>query len=405
MSDTLYLVFMIQKVLIPLFFLLFTITVNAQDEPKARLLLETEILAGKLVPHAPNFPDSPISSGISLNVLKWNPSVTEGWESFYNHPQYGLSLGAHWFGNNEVLGQQYSLVPYFILPTRRDWRKGVQLRVGLGMNYFTTWYDEEKNPTNDFVGSPLTWSFQMAAHKTWFPSDKLNVRAGIVLLHASNGHTTIPNFGLNSVLASVTFQYLHQGRPSLATEKKSYKNAERHYYLLVKQSFGFHELGGAISPKGGKDYGIFHTSIAGGILFKKHILLRSGIAYRHYRSYYNYIIDNDLEAYKNTPILSASNFSIFIGCEFLMGHFSIDTELGINIYKPFYETHWEVFEQTSQFDKVAKKYIATKTGFYAHLFNTKHLPKHNVSLGAFINANFGQADFTEFSLGYTYRIK
>jgi len=39
-----------------------------------------------------------------------------------------------------------------------------------------------------------------------------------------------------------------------------------------------------------------------------------------------------------------------------------------------------------------------------YAINTNKAPQHNVFLGAFINSNFGQADFSEITLGYMYSL-
>ena len=42
-------------------------------------------------------------------------------------------------------------------------------------------------------------------------------------------------------------------------------------------------------------------------------------------------------------------------------------------------------------------------GLKYYLWSTTNSPKDNMYIGAHINANLGQADFTELSIGYTYR--
>ena len=44
-------------------------------------------------------------------------------------------------------------------------------------------------------------------------------------------------------------------------------------------------------------------------------------------------------------------------------------------------------------------------GLKYYIINTKKKPKHNIYLSAHINSNLGQADFSELSLGYVYRLK
>lgn len=375
-----------------------------KDSSSSPWFVEPEIMLGKLVPHAPNFPESPLNTAIHLSFGKWNIS-NEGWGAFYNHPQYGLDIGCHWFGNKAVLGQQFTVMPFIVIPTSNNWKKGVQFKIAGGFNVFTNWYDDVKNPSNKFVGSPMTWSVQMALQKTWSISEKINIKSGINLIHASNSHTTIPNFGLNSIAASFSVQYFNKGKVGIIPKEKKDKYLDKHYYFIFRQGFGYHELGGSTTPVGGNKYAVYNTSISAGILFKKHIRLRSGFTYRNYRSYYNYIQNNTVPEYEKNPIWSSSNILFFVASEFLIGHFGMDVEVGVNLHKPFYKTHWAVFEQTTQFDKKMKGLIAARVGGNFYLFNTQNLPRHNFYIGGFINANFGQADFADFALGYSHRIK
>ena len=52
-----------------------------------------------------------------------------------------------------------------------------------------------------------------------------------------------------------------------------------------------------------------------------------------------------------------------------------------------------------------KRSISTRLGLKYYLLPTKEAPQHNLFFGATINTNAGQADFSEFSLGYVYRYK
>ena len=93
-----------------------------------------------------------------------------------------------------------------------------------------------------------------------------------------------------------------------------------------------------------------------------------------------------------------------------MGHFSIDVELGANVYKPFYKQYEKDFPAGNRFNgyekfkRNFKRTISTRLGLNLYLFNTNKLPKHNFFIGPHIKANFGQADFTEVSFGYHYRL-
>ncbi len=87
-----------------------------------------------------------------------------------------------------------------------------------------------------------------------------------------------------------------------------------------------------------------------------------------------------------------------------MGHIGIDIMGGLNLYKPFYSEFNTVYEKNTGFRYLLKKHLASRMGLNLYVLNTNKLPKHNAFIGAHINANFGQADFTEFSIGYQLNI-
>jgi hypothetical protein len=113
---------------------------------------------------------------------------------------------------------------------------------------------------------------------------------------------------------------------------------------------------------------------------------------------------------------------VFVTSELYLGHVGIEVDLGYNIYKPFYEVEWKLqqgfywdfynsdgtYETRYVYGELNSKYqlkksILTRLGLKYYLFNNNEHPKHNLFLGATLNANLGQADFTEFNFGYIYR--
>ena len=95
-----------------------------------------------------------------------------------------------------------------------------------------------------------------------------------------------------------------------------------------------------------------------------------------------------------------SNVILFIGNEFLMSHFAFDLRFGINLHKPFYNE----FNPGTEIGIQIRKIFSSRVGLNLYLKNTNKLPRHNFFVGAHINANMAKADFTEFSLGYTFSL-
>ncbi len=384
---------------------LFPVLLFSQTERNnTSFYIATELQGGKIIPNTSSHPSTNANLGVHLH-FGFLSNGNHAWGEFYNYPELGISLGYNSLGNKDIFGSEISLVPFFLIPTSKNPKKGVHFKLGTGITYHTKRYNAENNIDNLYIGSHLNWSANASIYKSFSIRNKYKIKTGITFRHSSNGHTVLPNYGVNSILASVIFQIYPKGiSERIAILEKEKKKKEYHYYFIANQGIGFHELGGPTKPIGGKLQMISTSGIFLGVLFKKHILLRGGFSYRYYETYRNYIRENNLLEYSDNPVWSSSSLIFSIGTEFLFGHFSIDIQGGLNIAKPFYKTHFEVFENTSSYDKTTKQYFTTKYGFNVYLFNTKNLPTHNLRLGAFINANFGQADFSEFGLAYVYKI-
>ena len=105
-----------------------------------------------------------------------------------------------------------------------------------------------------------------------------------------------------------------------------------------------------------------------------------------------------MEDFIDQPKWNASNIYLAVGAEFLMGHVTLDIELGTNLYKPFFGTFFDIFEEKSDFDKKLKSLILQRMGLYYYVWDTAKHPPFNLGIGCHINANNGQADFTGLSL-------
>ena len=125
--------------------------------------------------------------------------------------------------------------------------------------------------------------------------------------------------------------------------------------------------------------------------------------------------------YQENPFKYSTNFGAFITSELLLGHIGFEIEIGYNFYKPFYEVEWKLnqgfywdFEtpegteteyilgELDSYYKL-KKSISARLGLKYYLINNQKSPKSNLFVACHINANLGQADFTEISLGYVHR--
>lgn len=382
-------------------FSLFTLIISAALGQKQHFI-EAELMGGKIVPnYSVNFPQSTIQSAVAINIGTLNTD-TSSWAKYYNFPETGLAFFGSNLGNNKIYGNQFSISP-FIQFQLNNKPKPFYIKLAIGASYFTTHFDSINNTDNVAIGSGFTWGFQAFLYKSIYHNNGIHLRLGGGYSHASNGHTQLPNFGLNSGLLSLAAQFYNPKKETkylLSVSKQKSKNL----FINFRQGLGFHELGATAEPIGGTKREIHTSALSVGIIFNRHLKVRSGFAYRYYEQYNNYIKENKTPDFIDNPILSSSNIFFFIGSEFLMSRIGLDVMGGLNLYKPFYKEFNTVYEKNEKATYYLKKLFTTRMGLNIYLFNTNNLPKHNFFMGTHINANFGQADFTEFNVGYQFQI-
>jgi len=202
-------------------------------------------------------------------------------------------------------------------------------------------------------------------------------------------------------MVTITGQFYQQKEDNYALYKRVKRGniSPKNFYITLEEGIGFHEQDETEGPKMGVLKEVYSNDISGAILFNKHIKLRGGFTYRFYQQYYDHIIENKVEGLIENPEWSSSNVSFYLGNEFLMGHISIDFLLGVNLHKPFYRK----FNPGTDIALSLQKTLLTRIGLNLYLINNQKLPKHNLFLGAHIKANDVKADYTELTLGYTYK--
>ncbi|MFW5657463.1 MAG: acyloxyacyl hydrolase [Bacteroidota bacterium] len=378
----------------------------AQDtsQPSLHFHLQPEWMSGKIVPNYKRAPSTDFRNSLFLNFSFRYSQSNKSWPGYYHYPYAGISLSMSTLGNPDIYGNEISIIPYLMFNPMRKCAKNTFLKVGLGMAYFDRPYNPELNPANKAIGSNYNWAFQLFLYQNFPVTGRTSFMLGGGYLHASNGHTRLPNVGLNSAMISVTanvelFQTTEQ--PQLLSEK--FEN--RSPFIQVTQGFGVHELGGSTGPVGGKKGQVHATSLAYGIVFKNHLKIRTGFTYRYYEHFYTMVENEKLDHYSIHPRKAASNTFFFLGSEFLIGHFSIDIEGGINLHKPMYKEFYKQYEgKLKTFKYFLKSTFPSRLGIQYYLINTDKQPKTNAFISGHINANFGQADFSSVSVGLVHRL-
>lgn len=418
------------------FFLFISICVYSQNDsiPKYTHFTNIELNVGETFATNTGFPNLKLHKSIFLSFGKTNLDNTDEWAYRLRHPKTGISFALTDYGNPEYMGYSLSVFSFIEYNLFKRYLRGLSMQMALGASYYTRNYENlpyafNNAPENNSraVSTKVTWGFKMFFNYKFLTTKNATWKAGFGILHQSNGHTRLPNDGLNTILVGISRQnYYNENKSVINTDEdiisKKYTKSSS-YYFDFRYGMGVNVLTEALNDRNG----VYTIAGSFGKIFNKTFKIGVGFYYRHYGNYYKYIKDEGdlvVEQYPqflDDPIKYASNYGAFINSELLLGHIGIDVTLGINFYKPFYEVdyqlhqgfYWEIFddEGNSEFVYILgeldssytiKKIVSTRIGLKYYLFSNNKSPKNNFYIGANLNTNSGQADFTELSIGYAH---
>lgn len=364
------------------------------------------------------FPKRKLLKGLFFSFGWSNYSDENEWARRLNYPRVGITLGINDYGNKNKIGKSYSFLPFAEFKLLKHWN----LNSGIGVSYFDTKYDVLTNPLNKAITTNLNWSFRIFMYYDLFSNDYLDWKLGLGYLHSSNGHTRLPSQGLNSFLTSISTTINIKSKIDINSNviKTPLKSKSSHTYFSARFGLGqnvLSEVFNDIKP-------VYTLAFSAGKVINKTFKFGGGFYFRFYQHYYDYIKNEEalIEEYPlfiDNPFGYASNFGLFATVELLLGHIGFEFDLGLNIHKPFYPIVWKLNEGydyvNSQGDTIVvlgeldwyyeiKRTVSSRLGLKYYVINNNKSPKHNLFLGAHINGNLGQADFTDFSLGYVINL-
>ena len=386
-----------------------------QSTIKAQNTYSFEYLVGKTSAANSLFPDLNANQTLSLSIGKKITDVDSNWAQHLNHPTVGVNFEYANFGNNDVLGSAFSLHPYLEVPVLQSKIKNLSWQTGIGISYFNKKYDVAENWQNKAVSTDYTWSFRTFLYYRLFRQSTINTRLSLGYTHKSNGHTQWPNNGLNSFLAGINLQFEKPTTEMIADSISIQK--KRNNYITFETGLGQQSLSRIYNTH----KAVYSTGISYGRIYDNTFKVGLGFYYRFYQSYYDYIkaerefINDTYPELKKNPFYNASTYGFNISGEILMNHVSIVTEVGFNIDKPFYKIDYRINNELyvdgtyypGELDTKyrIKRFVSGKMGLKYYLWNTKKSPKYNLSIGALICSNLGQADYSELNIGLVHILK
>jgi hypothetical protein len=340
----------------------------------------------KLPPIKPGYV-AEISIGEKLNGEKQ-------WHKYYNYPTFYVSVFAGYPGNTEY-GYFFSISPQFLFTKPINKKLNFDIKTGLSIAYHTNIYNVTDNSTNMLVGSHLTAIANIEAGLNYEFINNNFIGLSLGALHFSNGHYKLPNIGMNLPAANVFYKYRFGENNISNIEEENLPKKEWNYFAFI--AVGMHEYGSSTKPVNGPKYRIYDMGF--GLTKQTNLIHKYSLGFNllNYGSFKKFIIDQELNI--GNPFLKSSAFTVFGAHEFLFGKFGLYTELGLDIYKPFYRYFVTIYGDKFGAKDILKSINSNKLGLRYRIIDTENLKS---VIGINLKVNLAQADFVEIFYSFEF---
>ncbi|MEM9361103.1 MAG: acyloxyacyl hydrolase [Bacteroidota bacterium] len=342
---------------------------NSQEpETPKKFVLDVNQFYGSILLHNPDISHliSEHPRGFVLGYSRKRFGENE-WESEYGYPDTGFTF-VYQNMNNRTLGEHYGLFAHYNF---YFFKRSLQFRIGQGISYNTNPYDRNQNFRNNAYGSHLLSStMAMFNYHKENLFHGLGIRAGLTLVHYSNGNFKAPNTSTNTMAFNVGLTYDLDGGKHTSEFKKPEKKekiTEPIKYNLVLRG-GLNESD--VIGLGQYGFWIFSAYADKRLGGKSAIQLGSEVFFSNFLQElirFQSISFPEMEVDADTDFKRAG---IFIGHELFVNKMSVITQLGYYVYYPF------------EFESRVYNRIGLKRYFGDKLFGAVTLKSHGASAEA-----------------------
>jgi hypothetical protein len=383
----------LQKAVVFIFTLLWCVFATAQSSSDSTSWIVPSFFvhSGQIIKNYPEFPERK-AAVLGEVALGFRYRENKYWHQAMRFPEAGLSVTGGLLGNASVLGSVIALNPYLKWKLNRSRSWHLHLKTGLGFAWFFNPYNEVKNPGNTLAGSSLANITQASVGATVPISSRWNFTAGVSMFHFSNGHTRLPNLGINLPCFFAGLSGRNPSNEHPYPRKSEPDSAKSRFQMMVEWVGGLHEFGESTEPTGGASYPVYGLAIGFRWLPDKLHAFTASAEWNYYSSFRDFAVLNHMAT--GQLWLYSSTAVVYAGHEYLLGHLAIDTRIGFYVYNPFRSDYdQKILKQSSG----AKLYNTNKLGLNWY-FRDPGAKDFNIRLGLYIKANLGQADYASASV-------
>ncbi len=343
---------------------------------------------GKIIRHTPKFeptidhPSVAFELAVSKQLHGKHP-----WEYAHHYPFLGFAFAYNDLGNDSVIGQAFSVLPYIEIPIAGGknlvaGKNGfsASFRVGTGFALLNKYYDPVENPTNNVIASKGNNITQFAFAGQYKASDHVTFLLGASLTHYSSGAVRVPNLGINIPAMRVGLRY--QPKPYSPDEylKPALARASKKVVLNFQAGLGFQEA----YPPYGPMYHVYIAEVSAGRMLARWNLLTLGSQLCYKEAAYAFIRQQEL--YPDHFFANSLAASGFLRDDFLFGPIGIAVNAGYYFYHPSPL-------QISFYQKIGAYYSCPFVGVQS---------LKRITAGVYLTAGDFTADYVSTEIGFRF---
>ena len=304
---------------------------SQEGEKEKVYTLDLSPFYGSVILHNPDITHliSEHPAGFILGLNRKTFGANE-WEGLYNYPDQGVSF-VYQDMNNGTLGKNFGLYAHFNF---YFFKRNLQFRIGQGVAYNTNPYDKNLNFRNNAYGSHfLSSTFLMLNFHKETIFKNVGFKAGLSVIHYSNGNFKAPNTSTNTLAFNAGLTYtLGDGEPVDYITREKEKVTEPLRYNLA--------LRGGLNESDVIDLGQYGFVVLSGYADKR-LSRRSAVQVGtdvFFSNFLKELIRYQSVSFPENGVDADTDFKrvgLFVGHELFINKMSIITQLGYYVYYPF----------------------------------------------------------------------
>ncbi len=284
---------------------------------------------GSIYKHTPKFRPEILnaSNAFELNVSKQMDGKQE-WQQVQHYPFLGIAAAYTHFGNNDVIGHGFSLMPNIELMLLSTRQFSLHFRTGSGIAFLSKHYDYVQNPTNNLIGSSINNITSFSLSADWRVTNKLSLFAGGSFTHFSTGAVRIPNLGINIPAWNIGFKYIPLPYSTNDFIRHELSSPTKKLLFAAFAGHGFQEG----SVPNGPLYRVFTSEFMVGKMLTRWNKCFVGMMGTYKEAAYSFI--KQQEIYTSDYFINSCAASVYAKDEFLLGFLGVSVAAGYYIYRP-----------------------------------------------------------------------